>query len=463
MFEQKSNGLVVNTSNDQEYEQNRNYRSVARDCMIDYINNISIYDLESVQQQSALLSSLTESTDEMTRTSLDKITDQCLRLIQVMETYTGSSAESLNIAAQNIVATLGNMIASLNIFLNGKRVSLLSDYIQANTYSDNFDVDLENFWTNPNNFDGETESEIKNSKNEIKSKYMSVDMIEKMEYVMDKLFDTMASHLTIGEDFIAETHFLNQILFKRRAADLPTDIILEGGEVKIPSYCDLIGEAGPSSYDPQSPPTAIDEQDCKQKVIILKIGAIPMSKSGHNGNNESFVGNSVAFSLKFYDENNIEIPMTNIKKPIQFWLKRDPLKEVPKFIKVNATKAVISRKYPFMPMVFSNMTSNSSIHIDIKPDIEADIGYLVLLKFGQTPTQRPRQDNADSVQLFCPPRKSNDYNGDYHYETQSKYLIKKLLFVRRFLLYKFKKNKKFNQRFTGKYFFDNLKIIIKKC
>jgi polycystin 1L2 len=404
---------------EEEYEIERNARATVRDCMINYVNNISISDLESVQSQAGLLSSLTSSTDEMTRDSTDTVTNQCLRLIEVMGSYTDASAESLDLAAQNIAKALANMVASLNVALSGKKPPLTSDFTAANSYSQEFDTDVESFWTNPNNFAvGGTPEQVEAAKNEQRSKYMSVDMIEKIEYVMGLLSKTMASHLTLDQDFTVKTPFLHQIIKKIKAQDLPNEIELEGATITLPTYCDLIGEETPPDSDPNLPILPQDENNCKNKVVIFKASSMPVSKIGHNGNNESFSGSSISVSLGFFDEDNNPIDMAHLSRPIEFFITRNPLLEIPPFEPTNATETVINNDDPFMPMVFTNMSVNSSVHIEIKPESE-EVGYLVLFKFGETPKQKKNSDNADSVQLFCPPRLSNNFLGDYRWYTDS--------------------------------------------
>ena len=51
------------------YEITRNLRSQARDSIIDFVNMISISDMNSLRTQAGMLSLLTSQTDEITRNS----------------------------------------------------------------------------------------------------------------------------------------------------------------------------------------------------------------------------------------------------------------------------------------------------------------------------------------------------------------------------------------------------------
>ncbi len=52
-----------------QYDLNRNKRSQARDSLINYINNISIFDMDSVRTQLGMLVMVTSQTDEISRNS----------------------------------------------------------------------------------------------------------------------------------------------------------------------------------------------------------------------------------------------------------------------------------------------------------------------------------------------------------------------------------------------------------
>ena len=49
------------------YEVNRNQRSHVRRILIQYINNISIFDMDSIRTQSGMLAMITSQSDEITR------------------------------------------------------------------------------------------------------------------------------------------------------------------------------------------------------------------------------------------------------------------------------------------------------------------------------------------------------------------------------------------------------------
>ena len=49
------------------YQINRNQRSHIRSILIQYINKISIFDIDSIRTQAGMLAMITSQTDEITR------------------------------------------------------------------------------------------------------------------------------------------------------------------------------------------------------------------------------------------------------------------------------------------------------------------------------------------------------------------------------------------------------------
>ena len=53
--------------NNDDYEANRNIRSQTREALSQFVNSLSISDMDSVRTQISMLSILTQQTDEITR------------------------------------------------------------------------------------------------------------------------------------------------------------------------------------------------------------------------------------------------------------------------------------------------------------------------------------------------------------------------------------------------------------
>ena len=127
-----------------------------------------------------------------------------------------------------------------------------------------------------------------------------------------------------------------------------------------------------------------------------------MAVSGHNGENETFIGMSSSIGLSFYDENMNEIQIVDTQKPIDIIIKRDPnLPDYP-FQYVNTTQLKLSSS--FLPNAFNLTSNNASMHIEIKP-MNWSIGYLVVMKLGYSPIINSSFADFNSFKIFCPSKK----------------------------------------------------------
>jgi len=138
-----------------------------------------------------------------------------------------------------------------------------------------------------------------------------------------------------------------------------------------------------------------------------------MAVSGHNGRNETFVGNSSSIELAFYDENSNEIQITQSNFPIDLKIKRDSslTDSSSSFQYVNTSKmnSVLEETNSiYLLNTFNIKSKNASIHIEIKPFIPSK-SYLMFLKLGYMPILNSTYSDYDSFKIFCPSKKFN-YN-----------------------------------------------------
>ena len=127
-----------------------------------------------------------------------------------------------------------------------------------------------------------------------------------------------------------------------------------------------------------------------------------MAISGHNSDNETFIGLSPSIGLTFYDEFNNEIEISQSSKPIDISIQRDPatLDYYP-FSYVNAISIGFLKNSYFLQNSFTLNMSNASLHIELKP-LNSNIGYLLVLKLGYMPIVSATKADYSSFQLFCP-------------------------------------------------------------
>ena len=92
-----------------------------------------------------------------------------------------------------------------------------------------------------------------------------------------------------------------------------------------------------------------------------------MAVSGHNGNNETFIGVSNSMGLTLYDENSNEIPISKTSEPIDIVLQRDSVLPEYSYYHVNESTVTLSSGQFYLTNTFKITAKNASIHIELKP------------------------------------------------------------------------------------------------
>lgn len=132
-----------------------------------------------------------------------------------------------------------------------------------------------------------------------------------------------------------------------------------------------------------------------------------MASSGHNGRNESFIGFSYGISLSLLDQYGIEIVVKNSLRPIEMIIPRDSDLFNNDYVYVDVNSLNISNGSQILPNGILLYATNSSIHIQIKPN-NSNSGYLALLKYGSSPILTSEASSYDFWKIFCP--NSTDYH-----------------------------------------------------
>jgi hypothetical protein len=142
--------------------------------------------------------------------------------------------------------------------------------------------------------------------------------------------------------------------------------------------------------------------------------------TGKNGDNETNIGRSKQLSLSFYaDSNNKEIKVSNQNEnPFEFWIKRN-LTGVDDFQTtfqvVNVSSGNMTLRGAFLNNAIVLNGTNNSVNIQIKP-INPALGYLVIVKFGDTPVLNKSSQYFDLHEIFCPPNDLKSENGVSYYD-----------------------------------------------
>ncbi|RNA25490.1 polycystin-1-like isoform X2, partial [Brachionus plicatilis] len=402
-------GIKPSNVDEKKFEENRNERADLRDYIANFVNNLSISDVSSVKSQASMLKELTSQTDEVTRNLGDVVTNQCIRLALSLKSMSEKTAvEDIQQSIFGIANTLGNTLTGLSTILNERGTTLNKDFERAVTLPDYYDTDLENFWTQPKNFMGDdgtetSKEEMDRNMNIQRQKFDSVDKSQKTSSVIDLLSNVLSDHSAAGETTEVLTPNLGLKVEKLKASSLQSELKVHTSEIRVPSFCDLQDKSAESSTERYNPD---DENNCANKIITLQGTSFSAPSSGHNGKNESKIGLSTSLGLSFFDQNGDEVTITNSKKPIHIWIPRERnLPDYP-FQHVNTSNLTISSGGQILPNSFAIDSDNSSIHLEIRPDIDLtqinSIGYLVLIKFGLSPVLNSSHKIYDHWQIVCP-------------------------------------------------------------
>ena len=366
------------------FENRRNQRSNTRDALISFVNNISISDMNSIRSQASMLAMLTSQTDEVTRKSADSVTNQCIRLTQALNKFTSSSSvEELKQAVVSIASLIGNVNSGLSIYLNKRDTYINSDYNSAVDLPMYYDTDVENFWTNPNSFNanGDSQEAMDKNINIQRQKFQIVDNQQKSSSILDALTSTLSQHFYLGESFHIQTPSLSVFTSKLLSQNMPSQLQVENSLVELPTFCQMTSS-------------------CSHQEVTFKLISQPMAFTGHNGDNETFIGYSSTMDLAFYSANSQHIRVAN-SSPISFWIPRNLTNSAMfTFQHVNATNLSVASNLVFLPNAFNVTANNASIQIHIRP-FDFTKAYLVLLKFGYTPIVNTTYADYDYMKTLC--------------------------------------------------------------
>jgi hypothetical protein len=149
----------------EQIETERNNRAQVRESLFNYVNNVSIPNIKSAQMTAQMLAELTKITSEIPRESADKATNQIIRLILAIENFDSITDKELMEVSTSMMNSIGNIGELMTSVLNGKISPLNSDVSVATTLTMEYNVDIEDYWNNLNNFEGDTYIEQMINKN----------------------------------------------------------------------------------------------------------------------------------------------------------------------------------------------------------------------------------------------------------------------------------------------------------
>lgn len=269
--------------NNNTFEDDRNKRAHVRETLTKFLTGMSISDINSVKLIASVISSLTSRNDELSRNTAEVIVQKCMELTESIEKLsTKISIEDLEQVSNSILSCAGGTVGGLSTALNDRQSYLESDLKQISAPPVYYDTDLENYWSNPNNFaeNGDFSQEtMDKNKNIMSSKFQTVDATNKADYMIEKLSISLANHSTQEKPLKIQTNSLVMTVTKLDPNELGNNSnnVNEGlGKFQIPNFCSI---ASNDSFNCSS-----------QSSINMRTVSQPMASSGLNGNNETKIG-----------------------------------------------------------------------------------------------------------------------------------------------------------------------------
>jgi hypothetical protein len=168
--------------------------------------------------------------------------------------------------------------------------------------------------------------------------------------------------------------------------------------LSVASYCELMKESLENSGQNTT------GFNCSLVTFVQKTAVSQVSAAGSNGASSN-VGTSKTVSVSFFQSNSQALTVQGLSTPISIWIPRTSNDTIPAYQSLTAAYAAslqCANSDVFLQNTFT-ISTKSSIHIQFKPsNLNANIGYLMLLKFGAVPQLSSSSAIYDYWQLFCP-------------------------------------------------------------
>lgn len=154
--------------------------------------------------------------------------------------------EDVKLAVASITQVASNVIVAVNSPLLGRSQVLNLDYERANTLPVDYEADLENYWSNVNNFaDGGdfSQATLEKNRNAYYQQQGSNNAIQQVDEILSKTVNVLNYHLNTGQTHVVEAPSVSMVTKKVSSSDLSSLVINQtgGAQIKMPqkSICNL--------------------------------------------------------------------------------------------------------------------------------------------------------------------------------------------------------------------------------
>ncbi|CAF0957173.1 unnamed protein product, partial [Didymodactylos carnosus] len=376
------------------YSINLNLRANARDYIMQFITNLTITNVDSIQLQAAMISGLTKSTAELTREASTLASNKCQLLSSALnEMVQTISAEDALIACNGVSVCTSNTIT----------VILDLDYERANMLPLDYETDLETVWSNPNLFaegDDFSWETIQKNRNIYYQQQTSVAVSSQADNSLSMITNVLSYHINIGQNTVINASAISISLQKTKSSELTNITISQSDEARVtlPSinFCQTMTQV----------------QNCTDNTpITLNSIMMPLAAAGQNGRSVANINLSTSVSLTFLDATGTTISITNLSALIEIIVPREKNLSPPPMTYQNVTNVIASHisssnnnKQFFIHYINitpTNINLTLSISFEMKP-VNLNLGYMLIMKFDGIPMLNSTKNMTDGWEVLCP-------------------------------------------------------------
>ncbi|CAF4198666.1 unnamed protein product, partial [Adineta steineri] len=398
-----------------EYNTQLNSHANTREYLMTFIAKLAITTPNSVKLQATALAQITETTNELTRTTLMTASERCYQLAMALYPMsTGIPYEDVQLSATQLIQCAANVLTAVNGPLQQRTTILDLDYSRATTFPADYDTDLESAWSNPNLFaDGNDFSweTIERNRNIYYQKQLANQIINQMNEIIALLSSSLNIHLNIGQQSIIDTSQVFMSLESKSIESLSNKLSqpMINVQIQLPENLNL--------------------NLSNNSKISIRTMVTPLAPFG-NTTTQSNTNLSTCVSFSILDENENEISVqTDLNRPIEIIIPRDSNLIIPSMILQNVTSMNSTPHNQLFNFQYINITSTLpiSVHLEIQP-LNSSLAYLFIYKFDQVPQLNSSIKQIDGSQLFCPSGLTNESIYHYFLDNQQTFGHQSLIF-----------------------------------
>ncbi|CAF3720614.1 unnamed protein product [Rotaria sp. Silwood1] len=372
----------TNSSMINEYINKLNMLAKTRDYLMKVTTNLAITTIDSIKLQASNLVQLTESINELTRTTSILASQKCYQLACRLKAISMRvSYEDAKYAATQISYCINNVLTAINAPLQQRGFFLNTNSIQQNNIFNDYDDDPELILLNLNNdFSKET---VQTTRIHYYQQKTANEISKLANETILLITSILKIHLNIGQKITMKSSSL--------LVDIETTTIES-----------LLNKSFEQIYIPSNIQTNL----LKNTTIIFRSTIHSLAPADANFQISTNTNMSTAISLSLFDQFENEIFIyTNNKQPIEFFIFRDSNFILPKMFLQNVT-LINSTESFYLNIIHINETIINknltiSLHFEIRP-FDINIGYIFIYKFDGIPYMNSSKIDIDKWLLFCP-------------------------------------------------------------